>query len=169
MKLHHIIAAAVVTLLCSFAGLGAESGEQSDSDNGNNSYTPVENVIKKYADVKGSRDLIASGNQMTLARSLIRRTPLASVASEVDVLEVLKMQNAAEDKILDFEKDLKTALKSYEYYGQTDTKNGKVDIYLTRENKDTIDELVIYNPAIKSLNSLKGHISASQLLNIYKK
>lgn len=166
MKNNNILTALVIMLSCSFM---VTLNAQNISKNGASSRTPVEKVINKYADIKGARDLIASGSQMTLARSLIKRTPLASVASEVDVLEVLKMQNAAEDKIQDFEKDLKAALKSYEYYGKTDTKNGKVDIYLTRENKDTIDELVIYNPAIKSLNSLKGHISASQLLNIYKK
>lgn len=125
--------------------------------------TPVEKVITKYAGTKGSKDFIASGGEMILARSLIRKTPLAAIAPDVDVLEVLKMQNAPDDILNDFEKDLKAALASYDYYGKTQGKNGLVNIYITRSGKDIIDELVIYNPEIHSVNSLKGTISATKL------
>lgn len=60
---------------------------------------------------------------MVLARSLIRKTPLAAIAPDVDTLEVLKMQNTSETIINAFEKDLK---------------NGIVDIYITKSGKDTI-------------------------------
>lgn len=128
--------------------------------------TPVEKVIREYADVKGARDFIASGGEMVLARSLIRRTPLAAIASEVDVLEVLKMQNASSEDIGRFEASLAAALASYRHYGKAETKNGQVDVYISSSDADTVSELVIYNPAIYSLNSLKGSLSASRLLEI---
>ena len=130
--------------------------------------TPIEKLIDKYADVRGARDLIASGAEMRIARSLIRRTPLASIAPEVQVLEVLKMQNASRNDILMFERDLKEALETYEYYGQTEGANGMVDIYISKKSADTIDELVLYNPEIYSLNSLKGTFSVSELVSIDK-
>lgn len=129
--------------------------------------TPVEKVISKYADVRGAKDLIASGGKMILARSLIRKTPLAAIAPDVDVLEVLKMQNAPTAAIKDFEKDFNAALKSYEYYGRTQGNNGLVDIYITMSDDDIIDELVIYNPEIYSVNSLKGSMRKTQLLEIF--
>lgn len=151
-------------LICSLGIASAGvSGQDSDKDTED---TPIEKLIKEYADVKGSRDFIASGSEMILARSLIRRTNLAPVASEVDVLEVLKMQNVAPDKLQEFEKDLKAALASYEYYGKADSKNGKVDVYLTRDKSGIVNELVIYNPQTQTLNSLKGSISPSTLESI---
>lgn len=125
--------------------------------------TPVEKVIMKYAGTKGSKDFIASGGEMILARSLIRKTPLAAIAPDVDVLEVLKMQNAPDDIVIDFEKDLNAALASYDYYGKTQGKNGMVSIYITRSDEDIVGELVIHNPEIHSVNSLKGTISATKL------
>lgn len=129
--------------------------------------TPVEDVITKYSNVKGSRDFIASGPAMTLARSLIRRTPLACIAPEVEVLEVLKMQNASEEDIRNFEKDLMTALESYEYYGKSDAPNGIVDVYIDKATDGIVGELVIYNPVIYSVNSLRGDLSADKLLQVY--
>lgn len=128
--------------------------------------SPIEEVFTRYENVKGSRDFIASGKEMTLARSLIRRTPLALIAPEVDVLEVLKMQNASKSDIDDFVKELETAFAHYKYYGKAETKNGLVDVYYTLNDAKNIGELVIYNPAIYSLNILKGNISASALLSI---
>ncbi|MBQ8811315.1 MAG: DUF4252 domain-containing protein [Bacteroidales bacterium] len=128
--------------------------------------TPVEKIIIKYSDVKGARYFIASGGKMVMARSLIRRTPLASIASEVEVLDVLKMQYASDEEIQDFDEDLKHALLSYEYYGKENSRNGTVDIYIIRSGAETIEELVIYNPAIHSLNSLKGTFSVNQLMEI---
>jgi len=134
-----------------------------------NAQTPAEELIDRYSSVQGSRDFIASGPQMILARSLIRMTPLASIAPDVDVLEVLKMQNASDSNIEMFEKDLKSVLSSYEYYGKAMGKNGMVDIYVSPgSSPDVIKELVIYNPEIHTLNSLKGTFSASELVSIEK-
>lgn len=131
--------------------------------------TPVEKVITEYSKVRGSRDFIASGGgEMILARSLIRKTPLAAIAPDVDVLEVLKMQNASKQDIGNFVRDLKSALASYDYYGQAQGTNGIVNIYITRSGQDTISELVIYNPEIYSVNSLKGTMSLEKLMQISK-
>ena len=154
----------VLTLLCSSSIVSAQSADQKslhDTDD-----TPIERLIIKYAAIKGSRDFIASGNQIILARSLIKRTNLAPIAAEVNVLEVLKMQNAEPNEIQAFEKDLKSALTTYKYYGKADSKNGKVDVYFTQNSKGNIDELVIYNPENQTLNSLKGDISPALVQSV---
>lgn len=130
--------------------------------------TPVEKLIESYSDVKGARDFIASGRKMVIARSLIKKTDLAAIASDVDVLEVLKMQNASSDAIGRFEDDLKTALAGYEFYGTEESQNGKVEIYLRNGDEGSIEELVIYNPLTHSLNSLKGKFTVQELLNLKK-
>lgn len=130
--------------------------------------TPVEKLIESYSEVKGTRDFIASGGKMAIARSLIRKTELASVASDVDVLEVLKMQNASLSDIGRFENDLKSALSGYEFYGTEESPNGTVDVYIMKGSGDMVNELVIYNPRLHSLNSLKGHFTRQELLDIRK-
>lgn len=146
----------VFTVICTLIVAGAAYAQ-----------TPVEDVISKYSTVKGSRDFIASGPGMTLARNLIRKTPLACIAPEVEVLEVLKMQNASEADIRHFEEDLLAALKSYEYYGKADAPKGIVDIYIDRSSDGIVGELVIYNPIIYSVNSLRGELSAEKLIQVY--
>lgn len=133
---------------------------------GANAQTPVEKVIIKYEDVSGARNFIAQGLKMTLARKLLKSTPVAPIASEVDELAVLKMENAAQKERLDFVADLDNALKSYEYYGKQLTKNGEVDIYILRRGPDSAEELVIYNSGIFSLNSLHGDFTIEELLEL---
>lgn len=128
--------------------------------------TPVESLIDRYSEVKGARDFIASGGKMNVARSLIRNTQLASIAPDVDVLEVLRMQNASPADIKRFETDLKSALKGYEFYGKDDSPNGTVEIYLMNGSNGTIEELVIYNPEKQALNSLKGRFTKQELMSI---
>ena len=128
--------------------------------------TPVENVISHYEDVKGARNFIASGGKMAIARSLLRNTEVAPIASEVEKLAVLKMQNVAPSVKGEFIGALDAALKKYEYYGHQETKNGEVDIYVLPSGSDTVSELVIYNPAICSLNSLYGNFSVATLLKL---
>ena len=128
--------------------------------------TPVETVISHYEDVKGARNFIATGGKMTIARSLLRKTEVAPIASEVEKLAVLKMQNAAPSVRGEFVGELDAALKKYEYYGHQATKNGEVDIYVLPSGEDTVSELVIYNPVIYSLNSLYGNFSVQTLLKL---
>lgn len=130
--------------------------------------TPVEKVILKYENVSGAKEFVAQGGRMALARSLLKRTPVAPVASDVSELAVLKMENASRQSQLLFERDLKEALKDYEYRGRQDSKNGMVDIYVLYSGKDKVRELVIYNSAILSLNSLYGSFSVDSLLELEK-
>ncbi len=130
--------------------------------------TPVEDVIVKYADVKGARHFIAKGGRMAMARTLLGRTPVAPVADDVEELAVLKMMNVSEATKKSFVNDLTDALKSYEYYGRQSTKNGIVDIYVLKKTEDLVEELVIYNAGIYSLNSLYGDFTAESLLKLRK-
>lgn len=130
--------------------------------------TPIEDVIMKYEDVKGARNFIASGVRMALARGLLKNTQVAPIAENVEELAILKMQDAPQHSQVMFDSDLKEALKKYEYYGTQDTKNGVVDIYYLPKAGDQVEELVIYNPSIWSLNSLYGSFTMEQLLQLDK-
>ena len=130
--------------------------------------TPVEKVILKYGNVTGAKEFLAQGGRMALARQLLKRTPVAPVAPDVNELAVLKMEGASRQLQNLFIQDLKEALKSYEYRGRQDSKNGMVDIYVLYSDKDRIRELVIYNPALLSLNSLYGSFSVDSLLELDK-
>lgn len=130
--------------------------------------TPVEKVILKYGNVTGAKEFLAQGGRMSLARQLLKRTPVAPVAPDVNELAVLKMEGASRQLQNLFIQDLKEALKSYEYRGRQDSKNGMVDIYVLYSDKDRIRELVIYNPALLSLNSLYGSFSVDSLLELEK-
>lgn len=130
--------------------------------------TPIEKLVMKYEDVKGARDLVAKGARMDLARPLIRKTSLAPIADNVDELAVLKMQNASQQDKARFLKDLNAALKSYQYYGKHESKNGMVDVYVLPPENGYVRELVVYNPAIYSLNSVYGKFTVKSLVEISK-
>lgn len=128
--------------------------------------TPVETLIQKYEDVSGARSFVAQGLKMMLARRILSQTPVASIASDVEILYVLKMEGVSQGPLLSFVSDLHEALQKYEYYGTLPSKNGKVDVYLMYSDSETVEELVIYNPSIYSLNSLYGSFPIHDLLDI---
>ena len=156
----NIIMLLIVCVAAYIVDEGAMAQEYSDAT------TPIEKLIVRYSDVKGARDFIATGGKMAVARSLIRATPMAAIAADVDELAVLKMGNVSEGERKQFESDLHDALKGYHYHGQEQSKNGLVDVYLLMAGGDEVEELVIYNPEIFSLNSLKGLFSVKSLLSL---
>ena len=128
--------------------------------------TPVEGVIEKYQNVEGVRSFIATGTRLALAKGLIRRTQVGILADDVEELAVLKMQNASQYSKVRFQHDLHDALESYEYHGTHDSRNGTVDVYVLRSKTGAVEELVIYNPAILSLNSLRGTFPEKALMEL---
>ena len=128
--------------------------------------TPIEKLIIKYEDVKGSRELMLSGAKITFARGLIRQTQVGSLADDVDKLAVLKMGNASQQEKASFYNDLVAVLKSYQYCGKHPSKNGPVDVYISVPSGEIVKELVIYNPAIYTLNSLYGEFTVDSHLKL---
>lgn len=125
--------------------------------------TPVERLITKYEDVQGAREMDAQGAKMAIARIMIRQTPVAPIASDVDQVSVLKMGDVSRQYHSLFLKDLDQTLKSYDYIGRHNSKNGMVDVYILKSGPQTVRELVIYNPELCVLNSLKGSFSLEEL------
>lgn len=125
--------------------------------------TPVERLISKYEDVQGAKEIDAQGAKMAIARVMIRQTPVAPIASEVDQVYVLKMGGASRQYQSLFLKDLNQTLKSYDYIGKHNSMNGMVDVYILKSGSQTVKELVIYNPELCVLNSLKGSFSLEEL------
>ena len=131
--------------------------------------TPVEKLVLKYEDTDGARNFIAQGVGMSLARRFLKSTQVAPIAPDVDQLYILKMKNTSPDIQQMFARDLAAALRSYEYYGKQPSNNGEVNIYIHKTGPDTVDELVIYNPDNYLLNSLYGHFTVQELMNLEKK
>lgn len=125
--------------------------------------TPVGRVVKKYENVKGAQDFYAKGGKLNLVRGLIRKTPVGPIADDIEELVILKMAKAPQHQKSSFMSDLKSALGSYEYCGTESYDDGTYEIYILRSGKDMVKDLVIYNPAVHSLNSLRGTIPVSAL------
>lgn len=125
--------------------------------------TPIERLISKYESVPGAKEIGAEGAKMSIARVMIRQSPVAPIASDVEEVEILKMEGASRQYQNQFFKDLNEALKSYDYIGKHSSKNGEVDVYILKSGPQTVRELVVYNPAIYSLNSFKGSFSVDAL------
>ena len=130
--------------------------------------TPVEEVVSRYESVAGARSYVAKGIGMIVARPLIKATEVAPIASDVEELAVLKMAGASSSDRLEFVASLNAALGKYSFYGRRPSKNGELDIYVHYTGPEAIDELVIYNPSIYSLNSLYGDFTEKQLLALDK-
>lgn len=129
--------------------------------------SPVENVILKYDDVKGAKDFIAQGGaRLSIAKGFLKNTPVASLASDVDEVSVLRMGNTSQASKTAFLKDLKSALRSYEYHGEHPSNNGNVEVYVKRNGAGQITELVIYNPELYNLNVLHGTFPLDALMKL---
>ena len=128
--------------------------------------TPVEAVVLKYDNVSGAKSFVAQGLRMDLARRLLATTPVAPIASDVDELAILKMEGTSQGIQKRFVSDLEDALEKYEYYGKFPSKNGPVKVYVHYSSPGKVDELVIFNPEICSLNSLYGNFTTQSLQQI---
>lgn len=134
---------------------------------GMRAQTPVEDLIMKYEDVAGAKDFIAQGGaKLALAKNVLRRTPVASLAPDVTEVAVLKMANASSGAKQDFVGDLRKALATYEYHGTHHSSKGNVEVYILMAGKNQADELIIYNPQIYSLNLLHGSFTVESLLEL---
>lgn len=131
--------------------------------------TPIEKLIIKYCNISGAKEISASGSKMAVARVMMKHTPVAPVAEDVDKVSILKMAGASRQSLEMFENDLQKVLKSYEYYGTQEEPNGKVDVYVMRSGTSVIKELVVYNPENHTLNSFYGSFPLDALMKIAKK
>ena len=130
--------------------------------------TPIEKLIIKYGNISGAKEISASGSQMAIARVMMKHTPVAPVAGDVDKVYILKMAGASDESLDKFESDLQKVLKSYEYYGTQEEPKGKVDVYVMRSGTSVIKELVVYNPENHTLNSFYGTFPLDALMKMVK-
>lgn len=131
--------------------------------------TPVEDIVLKYEDVDGAKSLIAQGFVMKMARPLLKSYSIAPLADKVQGMSVLRMDKVdVEDREV-FLDDMNKCLSLYVYVGKSDSPNGVVDAYVHLSAPDVADELVVYNPKLVALYSLKGEFTAEELLKISKK
>ena len=105
---------------------------------------------------------------MAIARVMMKHTPVAPVAGDVDKVYILKMADASDESLDKFESDLQKVLKSYEYYGTQEEPKGKVDVYVMRSGTSVIKELVVYNPENHTLNSFYGTFPLDALMKMVK-
>lgn len=125
--------------------------------------TPVGTLVAKYGNVKGAQDFSAKGGKLNLVRGLIRKSPVGPIADDIEELVILKLTKASSQHKMSFLSDLKSALGGYEYCGTESYGDDTFEIYVLRSGNDMIEDLVIYNPEIYSLNSLRGSIPVSSL------
>lgn len=131
--------------------------------------TPAEDLVQKYKEAKGVRDLVAGKTLMRLVRPMMEDYQIAPLAHKVEQLSVLRVDKSSPEVRNMFQNDLKKVFSCYIYAGQSVTKNGIVDVYVHMSSEDVADELVVYNPKIYALYSLSGAFTREELEKIQKK
>ena len=131
--------------------------------------TPAEDLMQKYKDVRGVRDLVAGKTLLRLVRPMMDDYQIAPIAHKVEQLAVVRLDKTSQEVRNRFVNDLKNAFTRYSYGGQSVTKNGTVDVYVHMKSENMADELVVYNPEICALYSLTGSFSREELQKIQKK
>ena len=131
--------------------------------------TPAEQLVDKYKEVKGARNLIAGKTVVRLVRPMMKDYQIAPLAHKVEELSVLRVDKTSPEVRAKFLKDLKKVFDQYVFGGQSVTRNGTVDAYVHMTSEDTADELVVYNPKIYALYSVSGVFTREELEKIQKK
>ena len=131
--------------------------------------TPAEQLVDKYKEVKGARNLIAGKMVVRLVRPMMKDYQIAPLAHKVEELSVLRVDKTSPEVRAKFLKDLKKVFDQYVFGGQSVTRNGTVDAYVHMTSEDTADELVVYNPKLYALYSVSGIFTREELEKIQKK
>lgn len=128
--------------------------------------TPVEDLIDTYRKTDGATCMNVSGLKLSLARPALQASPLAPVASDVQMLIILHMAGTSAADKEEFERRLYQSLGSYDHYGTHYSPNGPVEVYARYADSDYVSELVIFNPSAYVLNDIQGDFSVSALEKI---
>ena len=129
--------------------------------------TPIEELVERYQDVKGVKNIVAHGAMMSIARPMLKSYTIVPLADCVDELSSLRIQRGISDTDKKrFVSDLDKILKKYIYAGKTKSTSGIVDVYVHLESTDYADELVVYNPETHVLNVLRGRFPVAELAKL---
>ena len=131
--------------------------------------TPAAELVEKYKEEKGARNLVAGKALIRLVRPMMNDYQIAPLSHKVEELSVLRMDKTSHEVREVFLRDLSNVLKQYVFGGKSDTRNGTVDAYVHMTSDGTADELVVYNPKICALYSLSGKFTREELVKIQKK
>ena len=131
--------------------------------------TPAADLVEKYKDVKGARNLVAKGTLMNMARPMLKKYNVAPIAHKVEEMSVLRMDRTSPEVRQGFLEALNKVLGQYVYAGKSDTPNGVVDAYVHLVSPEIADELVVFNPELCAFYSLSGMFTRDELLSIQKK
>jgi hypothetical protein len=127
--------------------------------------TPIEKLMFSYDDVHGVNVYdMKGGPLMAIVRSNIRKSPMKPLADDVEEATILMMKKASDQSKSQFLSSLRTALKSYQFYGRKPGVEGNlVEVYGSPVKDGAVAELIIFNPEIYSLFSLRGSYSVAEL------
>jgi hypothetical protein len=129
--------------------------------------TPAEDLMLSAAESKGVQVIEGKGFLMKFARSAIRKTPLKPLADQVTEVTVCKMEKAPEDFITGFVGELREILKAYQFYGIKPGEEGRLaEVYGNYPENGIVTELVVFNPELNSLFSLRGRYTVEELISI---
>lgn len=131
--------------------------------------TPAAELVEKYKEEQGARNLVAGRTIVRLVRPLMKDYQIAPLAHKVEELSVLRIDKASPEIRARFLRDLKRVFDQYVFGGQSVTRNGTVDAYVHMASEDTADELVVYNPRLYALYSVSGIFTREELEKIQKK
>lgn len=131
--------------------------------------TPAEDLMLSAMDVKGVQVIEGKGLIMKFARSAIRKTPMSPLADQVSEVTVLKMENASPEFIEEFTAKLKSVTKTYQFYGIKIGQGGHpVEVYGNYPDNNIVHEIVVFNPELYSIFSLRGEYTVEELLSLDK-
>ena len=131
--------------------------------------TPAEDLMLSAMDTKGVQVIEGKGFIMKFARSAIRKTPMSPLADQVTEVTVFKMEHASPDFIQDFTQRLKDVVKSYQFYGIKIGQGGHpVEVDGNYPDNNIVREIVVFNPELYSLFSLRGEYTVDELLSLDK-
>ena len=132
--------------------------------------TPIEKLITSYDDLHGVKVYDTKGGPlMALIRSNIRKSPMKPLADDVEEATILMMKKASDQSKTKFLSSLRITLKSYQFYGRKPGVEGNiVEVYGSPVKDGAVAELIIFNPEIYSLFSLRGSYSVAELQSLEK-
>ena len=131
-----------------------------------NAQTVAENFMSSHKDVKSAKYVSVKGPKMSMVRPFLSKRSIAPVLEFVDGFTMLKLQHVDADLRDHHISDLLIMLKSYTYYGQWNSQDGIVDVYVNSSDPYSVEEIVVYNPSIMTLYSVIGKFPIERLLKL---
>ena len=107
--------------------------------------SPAVRFIEANDGIKGAKCMKIDGTKLKMARPILKKTPVAAIIDELDVLYMFSFKDGKESEEKTFQSNAMKVLSRYTKAGEINDDVSRMYIFLNQQEGDVFHEMVLLN------------------------